>query len=360
MARRKSPFILRAGFYWVDTQTHGRRVRYSLGLPASTPLHMLWRAYERAEAERQESLRRSRIDDAFDQVVDAKRANRNHKTGTCYKTVLGNFQRYLARRGIVYLDQLRPEHLNAYSAQLRSDGRRRRGINSDLTHIRSALNLLDSWGYMPDTYDSKPWFASAFFRDIPKRQRIYSEMELRALFADPQFGDLYKFLYLSGQRVGVVLQLHVSHIDRKRGVISFARGKRGQLQDIPLTPQLRDHLDSLDPGNNGYYFWPDDRPLPTTDGRVRDYSQAARKRLRKILKDNKYPPGRVHDIRATTATHLAPHMSMLELMHYMGWTQPDTAKLYYRQRPEDLRVPDLPAAPSVTPASRRKTGGANS
>jgi len=203
---------------------------------------------------------------------------------------------------------------------------------------------------MPAAYNSRHWFASAYFRDLPKRQRIYSAPELRALFADPKFGGLYQFLYLSGQRIGVVLQLHTSHVNRTRGVISFARGKRGQLQEIPLTPQICDHLDSLDPGGNGYYFWPDDRPLPTSS-RISDAESCVSARLRRILSAEGYQPGRVHDIRATTATHLAPLMSMPELMNFLGWTEPATAMLYYRQRPEDLAVPDLPASTASHSAS---------
>ena len=41
-------------------------------------------------------------------------------------------------------------------------------------------------------------------------------------------------------------------------------------------------------------------------------------------------------------------MTMPELMNFLGWTEPATAMLYYRQRPEDLAVPDLPAAPAAS------------
>jgi len=320
---RNLPFIVRGGTWYVDYHHRGKRIRYTLGLPASAPERRVWEKFERLEAERLESKIRRPIVPALDRFLQAKRDNRN------------------------------PQTFNDYAARLRAAGQQPAGVNSELTHLRACFNLLNSWGLMPATYNSRHWFTSAYFRDLPKRQRIYSAPELRALFADPQFGDLYHFLYLSGQRIGVVLQLHTSHVNRDRGVISFARGKRGQLQEIPLTPQIRDHLDSLDPGNNGFYFWADSRPLPTPD-RILGVEARVSARLRCILSAGKYQPGRVHDIRATTATHLAPLMTMPELMNFLGWTQPATAMLYYRQRPEDLAVPYLPASPAGLEGQKRR------
>jgi len=342
---RDLPFIIRGGVWHVDYQHRGERIRYTLGLPASTPARRVWETFERFEAERLQAITRHPIVPAIARFLEAKRANRNPKTAIRYEVILYKFDAYLGKHDIQYIDQLSPQLINDYSARLRAAGQQPGGVNTELTHIRTCLNLLDSWGLMPAAYNSRHWFASAYFRDLPKRQRIYSAPELRALFSDSKFGDLYRFLYLSGQRIGVVLQLHLSHINCVRGVISFARGKRGQLQEIPLTPQIRAHLDSLDPGGNGYYFWADSWALPNPS-RISDAESCVSARLRRILRAEGYQPGRVHDIRATTATHLAPLMSMPELMAFMGWTEPATAMLYYRQRPEDVTVPDLPAAPA--------------
>ena len=343
---RDLPFIIRNGTWYADYQHRGKRIRYTLGLPASAPKRLVWQVFEQFEAERLESKTRRPIVPALARFLEAKRANRNPKTADRYDCVLGKFDIYLGEQHLQYLDQISPQTFNDYAARLRAAGQKPAGVNTELTHLRACFNLLNSWGLMPASYTSRNWFTSAYFRDLPKRQRIYSAPELRVLFADPQFGDLYKFLYLSGQRIGVVLQLHTSHVNRDRGVISFARGKRGQLQEIPLTPQIRAHLDSLDHAANGYYFWPDSRPLPTP-ARINSAVSGVGGNLRRILSAGKYPPGRTHDIRATTATHLAPLMSMPELMNFLGWTVPATAMLYYRQRPEDLAVPDLPAAPAT-------------
>ena len=350
---RDLPFIVRGGIWYVDYQHRGKRIRYTLGLHASAPLRRVWETFERLEGERLQSKTRRPIVPALDRFLQAKQSNRNPKTAERYESILNKFDVYLGEQGIQYLDQLSPQTFNDYAARLRADGQKPAGVNTELTHLRACFNLLNSWGLMPATYTSRNWFTSAYFRDLPKRQRVYSAPELRALFADPRFGDLYHFLYLSGQRVGVVLQLHVSHINRDRGVISFARGKRGQLQEIPLTAQIRAHLDSLDPGDNGYYFWADSRPLPTP-ARIRGIRGRVSARLRSILSAGKYQPGRVHDIRATTATHLAPLMTMPELMNFLGWTQPATAMLYYRQRPEDLAVPYLPASPAGLEGQKRR------
>jgi len=343
---RDLPFRVRNGVWHADYQHRGERIRYTLGLPAATTVRRVWLTFERLEAERLQAGVRRPIVPAIARFLQAKQSNRNPKTAERYESILNKFDVYLGEQGIQYLDQLSPQLLNDYAARLRAAGQKPAGVNTELTHIRACFNLLNSWGLMPASYNSRNWFASAYFRDLPKRQRVYSAPELRVLFADPQLGDLYKFLYLSGQRIGVVLRLHTSHINRDRGVISFARGKRGQLQEIPLTSQIRAHLDSLNPGDNGYYFWADDRPLPTSS-RISDAESCVSARLRRILRAGGYQPGRTHDIRATTATHLAPLMSMPELMNFLGWSEPATALLYYRQRPEDLAVPDLPAVPAA-------------
>ena len=343
---RDLPFIVRNGVWHVDYQHRGKRIRYTLGLHASAPLRRVWETFERLEGERLQSKTRRPIVPALDRFLQAKQSNRNPKTAERYESILNKFDVYLGEQGIQYLDQLSPQLFNDYAARLRAAGQKPAGVNTELTHLRACLNLLNSWGLMPASYSSRNWFTSAYFRDLPRRKRTYSAPELRAMFADSQFGDLYKFLYLSGQRIGVVLQLHTSHINRDRGVISFARGKRGQLQEIPLTPQIRDHLDTLEPGDNGYYFWADSRLLPTPT-RISSAVSGVGGNLRRILRAGKYQPGRTHDIRATTATHLAPLMSMPELMNFLGWSEPATALLYYRQRPEDLAVPDLPAVPAA-------------
>jgi len=344
---RDLPFRVRNGVWHADYQHRGVRVRYTLGLPASTTVRRVWLTFERLEAERLQAESRHHVTHALARFLEAKRANRNLQTAVKYDRAVSKFDEFLVEKRIQYLDEITPQLINDYSARLRARGQKPAGVNSELTHIRALLNTLDSWGLMPALYNSRHWFAAAFYRDLPKRPRIFSAPELRALFADPQFGDLYRFLYLSGQRIGVVLQLHTSHVNRDRGVISFARGKRGQLQEIPLTPQIRAHLDTLNPGGNGYYFWPDSW-APHTPARINSAESRVGTRLRRVLRAGGYPPGRVHDIRATTATHLAPLMSLPELMNFMGWTEPATALLYYRQRPEDVAVPDLPAAPATT------------
>ena len=348
---RNLPFTVRNGTWHANYQYRGERIRYTLGLPASTTVRRVWLTFERLEAERLQAESRHHVTPAFARFLEAKRANRNLQTAVKYDRAVSKFAEFLDEKHLQFLDEITPRLINDYSARLRARGQKPAGVNSELTHIRALLNTLDSWGLMPASYNSRHWFSDAYFRNLPGRPRTYSAPELRALFADPQFGDLYHFLYLSGQRVGVVLQLHTSHINRDRGVISFARGKRGQLQEIPLTAQIRAHLDTLDPGDNGFYFWPDNW-APHSPARINSAESRVGTRLRRILRAGGYQPGRVHDIRATTATHLAPLMTMPELMNLMGWTEPATAMLYYRQRPEDLAVPDLPAAPAITFGAR--------
>ena len=203
---RDLPFRVRNGVWHADYQHRGERIRYTLGLPASTTVRRVWLTFERLEAERLQAGVRRPIVPAIARFLQAKRANRNPKTAARYDFILNKFTAYLGEQHLQYLDQISPQLLNDYAARLRAAGQKPAGVNTELTHLRACLNTLNSWGLMPALYSSRNWFNSAYFRDLPRRRRIYSAPELRALFADPQFGDLYRFLYLSGQRIGVVLQ----------------------------------------------------------------------------------------------------------------------------------------------------------
>ena len=117
---------------------------------------------------------------------------------------------------------------------------------------------------MPTRYTSKSYFRSAFYRDLHKRKRIYSEPELGHLFADTAYGDIYKALYLLGCRVGVLLQLHESHVGYE--IIKLPRGKRGQLLDIPISPQFRAFLRRHNSkSERGFLFWRDYAPALCPD-----------------------------------------------------------------------------------------------
>ena len=88
---RNLPFTVRNGTWYVDYHHRGKRVRYTLGVPDSTPLRQVWQIFERLErlrdgehnqrtdrseallAERREVMRANREALALERNIKAKR-----------------------------------------------------------------------------------------------------------------------------------------------------------------------------------------------------------------------------------------------------------------------------------------------
>jgi len=342
---RYGQLVKRDGYWHADfLDAKGRRVRFALRLPDSVPVaHASARLHEMLEL-RKSRPADARIDRAFEKVIAVKEQTRDPQTAVKYKRILERFRGFLEARRVRYLAEIEPEHLCDYAAERRAIGRAEAGIRSDLTHIQAALNLLRSWGQMPEGFDSTSFFREAMPRDISKRERVFSDLELRVLFADPKFGDVFEALYLLGCRIGVLLQLHKNHIGDK--LIRLPRGKQGKLHDIPLSSQFRAFLGRHTPASSrGYLFWRDKWGEPGSVASRGVAQRAILRRLNTVLKANGFKPARIHDFRATCATRLvAAGLNLFDLIDYIGWSAkslPMIKQKYYRRKPEDIVVPDL-------------------
>jgi len=310
---------------------YGRRHRFSLGVPADRPVREALRELElRRREETEKQLTSVKVDKAFDEVYAHVGQTRDPQTAERYRQNCAHFLRFLESRRVRYLSDLRPNHIAKFAAWYLAEGHAPGGVNSALRTLRATLNLLAYWGQMPEDYSGRTWFSRVFLSEDKKRDRIFSEPELRVLFADDRYGDIYEALYLLGCRAGVLLRLHTSHISDE--LILLPRGKQGQLHDVPITSQFRNFLSCHQPSSEkGYLFWRDSWGDPDNPRDHRSALTAINRRLKRVLHKAGYKPARVHDLRATCATHLsAAGMPMQALMQYIGWTQPSTALKYYR------------------------------
>jgi len=75
---RDLPFIVRNGTWHADYQHRGVRVRYTLGMPASTPIRQVWRIFERLERLRdgEHNQRTDRSEALLAERREVMRANR--------------------------------------------------------------------------------------------------------------------------------------------------------------------------------------------------------------------------------------------------------------------------------------------
>jgi integrase len=347
---RDSRVIRRRGRWYADFyDAWGVRRRFALDVPASATRRQADDAVAVWLAREHERLTRRPWRESFDLVIERLTPLRHPDTIAKYRDAIAHFARLATERRLVWLDEVSPAFITELCAGLAVD-HAPMGVNSIRSSLRTLFNALHDWGYLPPGYSSRTWFRGSRQRN-QLRERLYSAIELRALFDDPLFGDCYYLLYTTGARVGELVALHESNIGEK--TITYPHTKRDKTRTAPLSAETKEFVESLPKRRvgiaEGFIVWRENWGSPDNAADRRRGRFALNWRLRTILAARKFPPGRLHDIRATTATHLAPHVPQLILQQIMGWTNPVTAQRYYRQRPEDVEVPRLPAA-------KRRTG----
>jgi len=357
--RREHPFFKRNGFWYGYTNAvTGKRQAICLDVRAKGRDDFGSPELSSAQLIRFDKILKSKVDellfqqeettieDALARVIKYVSANREPKTVATYKKVHEHFKDLCIRERINYLSDLNPEFLATYAGEKRSEGRKRSGINSDLQTVRATLNLLHGWGIMPQEFVSRVWFKRAFFSKQKRRERTYSETELRVLLKDKLYGDVFTALYLLGCRVGVLGKLHTSNIGDK--VISLPRGKGGALHDIPISDQFRDFNSQHTPtSEQGSLVWRDKFGDPNDDRALANFERSIGQRLKRVLKNNSFKDGRVHDFRATCIIMLRnAGMDSLDIAEYIGIDIKTLQDHYFRRDPKDIIVPDLPAVRS--------------
>lgn len=332
---RETEIVIRDGVWWADYRDRrGKRHRFSLKIPGSVPFKNAYKIFDDVRKERE--MQRFELRKALDDVVEFKEGQVDWKTLRLYRETWEQLVSHLEAAGVKHTSDITPDHMAEWSRTLMRTVKPGT-VNTKLVVAGTLFKIWHTLGRMPQFVSSR--FISPFrARKVRKRERIFSTVELSRLFADPDFGHIYEFLYLSIQRIDVVLQLHSSNVNLDRGIISFPRGKGGKLQDIPLTAQLRDWFERH--GREGYLFCSDQCAVNWYSRRK--LTDKIRVRLHKILSDEGWEPGRIHDFRATGASALAALVPMPVLMQYGGWDTASVCLRYYRTKPEDLQIPDLP------------------
>jgi len=331
--------------WYADYYDHrGRRYRYSLGVPADRPRREALRELNRRRYAVEHRYETIEIRKALDQVYAHIRNTRKPQTLERYETNCGHFLDFLKERHIKYLSALRPSHIAGFAAWYQEQGHKPGGVNSTLRNIRAALNLLDHWGHMPDGYSSRRWFARVWFTENTTHERILSPAELRVMFDDPLYGDIYESLYLTACRVGELLRIHSANIDGR--IINLPYGKGGRVRKIPISDQLFDLLTrrKLLTDDPCYLYWRWPQGSPEDHVALKRAERLIHQRLQRILRNNDYKPARVHDIRATTLTHWATDGMPIAVLSRVAGLSMRILQRYYRQPIEEIKLPVLPAA----------------
>jgi integrase len=165
------------------------------------------------------------------------------------------------------------------------------------------------------------------------RDRVLSDIELRLVWrcceaAGWPFGDLFRLLILTAQRLGEVSTMcwHDIDLETATWTVPAAIAKNGVANEVPLSPAATDILMHLPPlGRRGFVF-------PALNGSANPVSgfSKAKARLDKdiaaALAEADQPPmqqWRLHDLRRTAASRMAqlgvaPHVIEKVLNHISG------------------------------------------
>jgi len=174
-------------------------------------------------------------------LEELQRRNYSQSTTTTYIRTVEDFARYFKRRP----DQLGPEHIREYQAQLFS---KRKLAPNTVTQRLAALRF-----FFVKTLN-KPWSANEtpYPKKVVRLPAILSQEEVARLI-DAAYTPFHRVvlmtLYATGVRRAELAHLKVTDIDSQRMVIHVQGGKGRKDRDVMLSPKLlealREHWRSL-------------------------------------------------------------------------------------------------------------------
>jgi integrase len=207
------------------------------------------------------------------------------------------------------------------------------------------------------------------------RDRVLSDGELKTVWracgeAGYPFGDLFRLLITTGQRLGEVASMRWENINGTAWTVPADIAKNGVANEVPLSMLAAGILDRIrERGQDvdGWVF-----PATNDSGNPVSGFSKAKAHLDKALlvSGHQIPPWRLHDLRRTGASGMArlgiePHIIERVLNHISG-SQAGVAGVYnrFRYEPEKraaleawaahlAQLIDDPPAGNVVPLSRR-------
>ncbi|MFN1834798.1 tyrosine-type recombinase/integrase [Balneola sp. MJW-20] len=172
--------------------------------------------------------------------------------------------------------------------------------------VRSTLSSIYSFGIDKAIVEVNPVFNIKRKKKSAPRDRVYSEEEIRKLWAafenqDEPIQSIFKVLLLLGQRSGETKHMMWKDIDFKKQIWTIpkeqTKAKRTHL--VPLSDWVLDILENLNElfPDSEYVF-----PSPKVKGQSVEWIQKAKVRIRKESGVKDFRP---HDLRRTMASNLA-------------------------------------------------------
>jgi integrase len=174
-----------------------------------------------------------------------------------------------------------------------------RSSTSAADRLLPLISKIFAWALDEEIVSSSPAMRLPRHDEAVERERTLSPNEIRTVWqafgrVGYPFGDLFKFLLVTGQRRGEAAGMKWSEIDEEGWLLPGARAKSKQGHRVPLSSLAREILDGLPRHGELVSTARGDRPLG-------GWSKA-KARVNALCPD--VPDWRIHDLRRSVATQL--------------------------------------------------------
>ncbi|MBX9594220.1 MAG: site-specific integrase [Roseomonas sp.] len=235
-----------------------------------------------------------------------------------YKTSLAQLDKHFAGRPLA---GIKPVDINNYAVARMQGGVSAATVRRDLTVANRVLRVAKRAGWI----GTNPVPDEA--AELPERREPIQPVPLRVLAtvlraAPRRFGQLIRFLALTGCRMEEAAGLPVDAVNLARGTVTFSRTKTRSPRVIQLRPGALRLLRSMDlPGTPGTLVFRSDR----TKERFNNVSG----QFRALVARCDVPHFRAHDLRHTFGIRwLQGGGDIYDLSRYLGHTSVKTTEIY--------------------------------
>lgn len=192
-----------------------------------------------------ESIRSETVEAFFTRHVESLAETVSSGTLARYKGVMERFQAHLGPRAKRVLNGILPKDVQSYVTN-RTRSVEGSTVAADIKDLRAVFNSAVDLGLM----DKSPVRGIRLPKSEPMEREVFTPAQLR-LLVDAAEGDWRTAILCGcflGARLGDVVQLRWQDVDLSAGdtgTVSFRQSKTGRTTTVPLSGNLREHLESI-------------------------------------------------------------------------------------------------------------------
>ena len=279
-------------------------------------------------------------------LKDKRRTGRRESTITEYRRTLEQFCQFASELGIVRLDQLTPTHMESYETELREKGialkrekktRGRPAKKNKSTSVHEKIKLVKSlakWAVGMRKLRENPISGYQLPADGQAENYCYTPAEVQGIcqHTEPFFGDVFRFLALTGLRQGQLMWLTKDDLDLAHRLVRIRTkvfpgdglrwNPKGDDRNVPLSVPALAIVEKMLAAAKGRWLF----AAPPAPSVVDDRLRASRlwAQLKKAKKAAAVTRGTLHSFRHFFVSTMAnANVSPFKVMKIVGHSSLD-------------------------------------